>query len=284
MFYRYSLGQLEKIAVSSQTMMHSVLSIPVFLLGLVVAMNLAQAADYHLGVGDVVKIVVYDNEDLTTEDRITGSGTISLPLLGEITIGGFTKSEVEKQIADLLSSGKFIKKPQVNVRILQYREPKVSVLGQVNQPGRYPVEPFKTVLDILAEAGGLNPQAKDQIIVLRREGEKIIKFVLDLRTTINDGNLGDALTIQSGDIISVPKADQFYVYGAVQQPGVFRLERNMTALQALAVAGGLSMRGTDNGLVVRRFDTASNAVIKLPISTMDTLQANDVLVVKESLF
>jgi len=283
-FYRYSLGQLEKIAVSSQTMMHSVLSIPVFLLGLVVAMNLAQAADYHLGVGDVVKIVVYDNEDLTTEDRITGSGTISLPLLGEITIGGFTKSEVEKQIADLLSSGKFIKKPQVNVRILQYREPKVSVLGQVNQPGRYPVEPFKTVLDILAEAGGLNPQAKDQIIVLRREGEKIIKFVLDLRTTINDGNLGDALTIQSGDIISVPKADQFYVYGAVQQPGVFRLERNMTALQALAVAGGLSMRGTDNGLVVRRFDTASNAVIKLPISTMDTLQANDVLVVKESLF
>jgi len=269
--------------ITSARMKSYLLSLFFLLLSLSVV-NVSQAADYRFGVGDVVKIIVYDNEDLTTEDRITASGTISLPLLGEITMGGLTKSEAESSIAELLDSGQFIKNPQVNVRILQYREPRVSVLGQVNRPGRYPVEPFKTVLDALADAGGLSPLAEDQVVVLRRDGEKTTKFELDLRTIIVDGNLGDVLTIQSGDIISVPKADQFYVYGAVHNSGVFRLERGMTVLQALSVAGGLSLRGTDKGLVVMRFNTNNNATVELPISIMETLKANDVLVVKESLF
>lgn len=261
-----------------------VLGVFCFLLSLAVTTNVAQAVDYRLGAGDVVKVGVYDHEDLSTEDRITDSGTISFPFLGEITVGGLTKGEAENRIADLLDKGKFIKSPQVNVRILQYREPKVSVLGQVNRPGRYPVEPFKTVLDALADAGGISPLAEEQVLVLRREGNQTVKFKLDLRSVIDDGNLGDVLTIKSGDIISVPKADQFYVYGAVQRPGVFRLEHNMTVIQALSVAGGLSVRGTDKGLVVRRFDIKNNNVIELPVSVVDTLKANDVLVVKESLF
>ncbi len=244
----------------------------------------AQADEYRLGVGDLVKIVVYEHDDLTTEDRITDSGTLSFPYLGEVTVGGLTKAEAAKRITTLLSAGKFIKDPQVSVRILQYREPKVSVLGQVNRPGRYPVEQYKTVLDALADAGGLSPLAEDQVVILRREGDKTTKYQINLRTTIDTGNLRDLLTIQDGDIINVARAEQFYVYGAVQHSGVYRLEHNMTMLQGLAVAGGLSPRGTDRGLIVRRFDIARNAVIEIPVNFQDTLYNNDVLVVKESLF
>lgn len=253
------------------------------LLSLSVLPNLAQAAEYRLGVGDLVKIMIYEHDDLTTEDRITNSGTLSFPFLGEITIGGLTKGEAESRITALLSDRKFIKNPQVSVRILQFREPKVSVLGQVNRPGRYPVEPFKTVLDALADAGGLNPLAEDRVVVLRREGEKTTQYQINLHETIDNGNLADLLTIQDGDIISVTKA-QFYVYGAVQHPGVFRLERNMTIIQGLAMAGGLSLRGTDRGLIVRRLDATHHAVVEIPVTFKDTLHANDVLVVKESLF
>lgn len=244
----------------------------------------ALAAEYRLGVGDLVRIVVYEHEDLTTEDRITDSGAVSFPYLGEVKLGGLTKSEAENRITSLLNTGKFIKNPQVSVRILQYREPKVSVLGLVNRPGRYPVEPFKTVLDALADAGGLSPLAEDQAVVLRREGEHTTKYQINLHTAIDTGNLKGLLTIQDGDIISVPKAKQFYVYGAVQRAGVFRLERNMTVIQGLAVAGGLTLRGTDRGLSVRRLDAASKTVVETPVNLTDTLQTDDVLVVKESLF
>jgi len=272
------------ISVSAKMLTSYVLSIFVVLFILGVVTNDAQAGDYQLGAGDVVKVFVYGNEDLTTEDRITESGNISFPFLGEITIGGLTKGETESRITGLLNSGGIINNPQVNVRILKFREPMVSVLGQVNRPGRYPVEPFKTLLDALADAGGLSPLAEDQVVVLRREGEKTVQFKLDLRATFDDGNLENILSIKSGDIISVPKADQFYVYGAVQRSGVFRLERDMTVIQALSVAGGLSARGTDRGLVVRRLDTTHNTVVELSVTVADMLKANDVLVIKESLF
>lgn len=254
------------------------------LLSLGLVPSLAQAAEYRLGAGDLVRIIVYEHDDLTTEDRITDSGTLSFPYLGEVTVGGLTKGEAENRLTSLLSAGKFIKNPQVSVRILQYREPKVSVLGLVNRPGRYPVEPFKTVLDALADAGGLSPLAEDQVVVLRREGDKTTKYQINLHTAIDTGNLKGLLTIQDGDIISVAKARQFYVYGAVQRAGVFRLERNMTVIQGLAVAGGLSLRGTERGLSVRRLDAASKTVVETPVDLTDALQTDDVLVVKESLF
>lgn len=277
--------QIRKLCpVSTRTVMGCAWGVVLALLSSGVFPRMAMATEYRLGVGDLVKIVVYEHDDLTMEDRITDSGALSFPYLGEVTVGGLTKGEAENRITTLLSAGKFIKNPQVSVRILQYREPKVSVLGLVNRPGRYPVEPLKTVLDALADAGGLSPLAEDQVVVLRREGDKTTKYQINLHTTIDNGNLSDLLTIQNGDIISVAKAKQFYVYGAVQRSGVYRLERDMTVIQGLAVAGGLSPRGTDRGLIVRRLNTTSNTVVEIPVSFKDTMYADDVLVVKESLF
>ena len=99
----------------------------------------APAADYRLSAGDTVRILVFQNPDLTLETRVTEAGAISYPLLGSLRIAGQTVAQVEKRIADGLRDGNFIKQPQVTVSLLQVRGNQASVLGQVNRPGRYPI-------------------------------------------------------------------------------------------------------------------------------------------------
>lgn len=119
------------------------LSLLLFLLAAAFALC-AQAADkqleYQLGAGDTIRIVVYQNTDLTLETRVTENGTISFPLIGTIKIGGLTIGAAEQVIAKALKGGGFIQSPQVNIVLLQNRGNQVSVLGQVNHPGRFPLE------------------------------------------------------------------------------------------------------------------------------------------------
>ena len=128
------------------------------LLSLAVFSVIGQAAednDYRLGAGDTMRIVVFQNPDLTTEVRVSESGVISFPLLGSVELGGLTVTAAEKKIADMLKEGKFVQQPQVNIVLTQIRGNQVSVLGQVNRPGRYPLETFNTHLsDVLALSGG----------------------------------------------------------------------------------------------------------------------------------
>jgi len=111
-----------------------------------------------LGEGDVVHIVVFQNPDLTTEARISERGAINFPLIGEVTIGGLAPSDAEARIAQQLSRGKFVVRPQVNLTVLQVRSRQVSVLGQVGRPGRYPLDDVgNNLIDVLALAGGITP-------------------------------------------------------------------------------------------------------------------------------
>ena len=100
----------------------------------------AQAAEYRLGAGDIVRIVVYQNADLTLEARVSEAGLVSFPLLGQVRLGGLNVTAAEKLIADGLRNGNFVKQPQVTIVVLQVRGNQASVLGQVNRPGRYPIE------------------------------------------------------------------------------------------------------------------------------------------------
>lgn len=114
------------------------------------------AGDYRLGAGDVVRILVYQNPDLTLETRVTEAGVISYPLLGNIRIGGQTVTGAERLIADGLRNGNFVKQPQVTIAVTQVRGNQASVLGMVNRPGRYPIEVTDMRLsDLLATAGGI---------------------------------------------------------------------------------------------------------------------------------
>lgn len=239
--------------------------------------------EYVLGAGDMVRVVVYGSPDLTTETRVAAGGTITFPLLGEVAVGGITAGEAEKKIAAALENGGFLKQPQINLVVIQYQSQMVAVLGDVYKPGRYPLDRPNTLTDVLAMAGGATPNGSEIVTVTSARDGKSERHEYDLREWFDRGQLSHNPAIRGGDIIYVPRAPLFYIYGEVQRPGAFRLERSMTVAQALAVGGGLTVRGTERGIRIKRRDVGDVMQTIKPQSS-DTLQADDVIQVRESLF
>lgn len=242
------------------------------------------ANEYRLGPGDVVRVNVYQNPDLTLEARIGEGGTISYPLLGTVRLGGSTVSQAEKTIADGLRTGNFVKQPQVSLLVVQVRGNQASVLGQVNRPGRYPIEVADMRLsDILAVAGGINGSGADTLTLVGMRDGKPMRKVIDLPAIFRTDNRENDVVVQNGDVIYVERAPMVYIYGEVQRPGALRLERDMTVMQALATGGGLNLRGTEKGLRVHR--RAADGTLQVLTPKMDdVLVPGDVVYVRESLF
>jgi len=249
---------------------------------LILLAGMSQAADNPLGTGDMLRITVYGNPDMTTETRVTAAGTVSFPLLGEVKVGGISVPEAENSIAKLLEHGGFIKRPQVNIVILQFISQQVSVLGEVLKPGRYPLDHPSTLTDLLAIAGGVTENGSDQITVISHKDGKSSRHEYDIRELFRKNGSPD-VGVSSGDIIYVPRAPVFYIYGEVQRPGVFRLDRDMIVAQALATGGGLTARGSERGLRIKRRN-ANGELETISVEASTPLLANDVLQVQESLF
>jgi polysaccharide export outer membrane protein len=241
--------------------------------------------DYAMAAGDVVRVQVFQNPDLTLESRISESGTVTMPLIGAVRLGGLSAAEAERRIASALEGGGFIQRPQVTVLLLQIRGSQVSVLGQVGRPGRFPLETARTRLsDMLALAGGALPAGDDVVVVTGvREGQPFRREV-DIPALFLPGGAADAdLVLQGGDVIFVHRAPTVYVFGQAQRPGAFRIEREMTVMQALALAGGPTPRGSLNRLQLHRSDGNGGIATVVP-RLSDPVRANDVIYVRESLF
>jgi len=241
-------------------------------------------AEYKLGAGDVVRVAVYQNPDLALESRVSESGVLNFPLLGAVKIGGLSVSAAEQAIADGLRSGNFVKQPQVTMTVLQVRAHLANVLGQVNRPGRYPLEMAGMRLtDLLSLAGGANSIASDIVVVSGERDGKPFRTEIDLPALFADSKRAQDIEILNGDAIWIDRARQVYIYGEVQRPGAMRLERGMTLMQALAAGGGTTQRGTEKGIRIHRKD-ASGQVQVLQAAMDAALQDGDVVYVRESLF
>jgi len=241
------------------------------------------AKDYSMSTGDLVRVSVYDQPDLTTETRVDENGAILFPLIGKVTVGGLTASEASGSISKALESGGYIKSAQVNVVVMEFKGQEVSVLGLVNRPGKFALEKSSRLTDMLALAGGTQPGAADTLILISNRGGKSDRKEIDLLALFGAG--GTALNVEVGnnDILYVPREARFYIYGEVQRPGSFRLEKGMTLVQALSVGGGLTQRGTQKGIQIMRH-LPDGGLKTLDGRLSDTLQADDVIYVKESLF
>jgi polysaccharide biosynthesis/export protein len=242
------------------------------------------AREYVLGAGDVIRINVFQSPDLSLETRVSESGGITYPLLGQVQVGGLSVVQAERRIAEGLRSGNFVRQPQVSILVTQVRGNQSSVLGQVNRPGRYPLEMTNTRLsDLLAMAGGVANTGADTIIVTGTRQGKPFRAEVDLPSIFVQGQFADDLVIQNGDVIFVNRMPTVYIYGQVQRPGALRLERGMTVMQVLAAGGGLNQRGTERGLRVHRRQADGRIEVLQP-AMQDTLADGDVLYVRESLF
>ena len=241
-------------------------------------------SNYRLASGDAIRVAVYQNPDMTLETRVSEDGSINYPLVGVIALGGLDIGSAEAKIAKALKDGGFIKQPQVNISLLTIRGNKISVLGQVNRPGSYPLETFNTrISQMLAEAGGLAPGGADSIIVTGARDGKPFRREIDIDTLYRKDLTDEDIPVAGGDTVYVPRAPTFYIYGEVAHPGSFRIERNMTMRQALAAGGGLTARGTEHFLrVVRR--NAQGVPEKKSADLNDLVSPDDVIYVNESLF
>ena len=239
-------------------------------------------AEYRLAAGDAIKVQVYQNPDLTLEARVSESGAISYPLVGSVAVGGMSISQAERAIADALKQGKILNQPQVNIVLLQVRGNQVSVLGQVQRPGRFPLETAMRVSDVLALAGGTGPQGDDVVVVSGiRNGEPFRRSV-DIPNLFRGDRSDEDLLLQPGDTLYVDKAPTFYIYGQAQRPGTYKIERGMTMQQALAEGGGPTARGSERMRLNRKQPDGS--VVQVEPRLSDPVQPGDVLFVKESLF
>ena len=244
----------------------------------------AQNTDYPLGAGDAIKIQVFQNPDLTIETRVSENGSITYPLIGAMELGGLSIAVAEKKIAGALQTGGFIQNPQVNIVLLQIRGNQVSVLGQVNRPGRFPLEIANTRLsDMLANAGGATVNGDDIAIVVGMRNGKLFRKKIDIPSIFLDDKLQDNIVLQGGDSIYVHRAPVFYIYGEAQRPGAYRIERDMTVMQALAQGGGPTARGSEKRLRLHR-KSPDGSVQPIEPQWTDPVLPNDVIYVKESLF
>lgn len=241
------------------------------------------AADVQLGAGDVVKISVYNNPDLSLEARISEAGMITYPLLGEISVRGLTPGAASKKISDLLEKGGFIRNAQVNMIVTLMQSQQVSVLGQVNRPGRFPIDGTRNLTDILALAGGVGAEAGDAITLIHNNNGQSRNEVIDLIDMVRSNGTPGNVEVLPGDVIYVERAPRFYIYGEVQRPGAYRLEKNMSVLQALSVGGGLTLRGTERGVRVKRRDD-NGKMLTMRVEHDDLVKVDDVIYVQESLF
>jgi polysaccharide export outer membrane protein len=199
-------------------------------------------------------------------------------------VAGLTLPATERKIGQMLKDGGFVLNPQVNILLSQGLGNLVSVIGEVNTPGRYSLEAAGGHLSgMLAAAGGISATGGDHVIVTGIRGGKPFRREIDIVKIFDGGATADDIDLSGGDTLFVNRAPMFYIYGQVQKPGQVRLERNMTVMQALAAGGGVTGKGTSRGLVHHRRD-ASGKVKEEGVSLDDDVRDQDVIYVKESLF
>jgi len=266
----------------------------------------AGTRDYRLGPEDLLDINVYGEDELQRSVRINGDGEISLPLVGSIEAAGSTPQQLEKRLQELYGS-KYLRNPQVSVFVKEYRHQRVAMTGALKTPGFYEIIGSRSLLEMLAIAGGVDEKAGDYVHIIRQkrageEGKKVKledapqsfapnteTIVIDLRQLAKDGRLN--LPIHGGDVINVPFAGNAYVLGSVNKPGNVPVKDNLTVSQAIAMAGSpVSSLAAPGDIVIMRMDENGQSE-RIPVNLKRIvakeepdvlLKDNDVVYVPES--
>ena len=254
--------------------------------------------EYAIGEGDLLKISVYANPDLTTETRVSGEGKITFPLIGEIVVNGLTVTELEKKIAQLLENG-YVINPHVSVFIMEYKSKKVTVLGEFTRPGLVELRGNSTLLEVISNAGGITPNAGDMLYIQRKiinphtkdfgvgvkggsEKKEDITVTVELKKLLEDGDVRANVAVLDGDNIYVPRAAFVYINGEVRTPGAYKITKGLTVLKAITLAGGFTQKAWQGRTkIIRKTDKGETTITA---NMDDIVMPEDVIMVPESFF
>lgn len=233
-------------------------------------------AGYVIGPEDVIEVSVLGQPEFTTRARVRTNGTIALPFIGELPVGGQTALTLSQEVGRKLKAGGYYSNPIVNVDIVGFASRYVIILGDIAQPGLQPVDRAYRLSEVIARAGGLRESGADFVLVRRANGEELkVPF-----QTLASGGIDEDPMVEPGDKIYVPSAELYYIYGQVGAPGQYPIKgaQAMTVRMALARAGGIGPNGSSKRIKV--FRNGAETKIKMD----EPIKPGDVLVVGERLF
>jgi polysaccharide export outer membrane protein len=252
------------------------------------ALSAQSAGDYVIGPQDVLTIQVFDQADLGGKYTVEADGTFSFPLIGRVKAGGLTLRSFENELKKKLADGYF-KNPQVTVAVEQYRSQRVFVMGEVRMPGPVPLTGGMTLIEALSRAGSTMPTSSGEVSVVRPPqgaqvngaGEGAEIFRANIRD-LESGTLKLNIELRDGDQIFVPRAELVYVFGQVKNPGSYGIQKDMTVLQALSLAGGVTPNGAMGRIQIIRVVEGETKTLKAKLT--DLVQPGDTIKVPERYF
>jgi len=246
---------------------------------------LAVGQDYIVGEGDVLKIVVYENDDLTTTVRISGENVIVLPLIGRVDVKGLSISQVADRIKALLADG-YLVDPHVSIFIQEFRSRNVTVLGEIRNPGLYELREKTTLLELLSKAGGVNKNAGRQAIIKRRQhpDKNTVEIIrIDLQRLLEQGDTTVNVPVMDQDSIYITKSDLFYINGQVRSPAAYKCDPDTTVFKAVTMAGGFTNIASRSRIkIIRKIDGKEKVIRRVKMDA--SVLPNDIIVVPESFF
>src|SRR5262245_58010227 len=180
------------------------------------------AAALTIGKGDLISVAVEGAPDFSKEVRVNPRGDVSLPMVGAVPVAGLTVEQAQEAVARRLAAGGYFNNPQVTIFEKEYATQGISVLGEVQKPGIYPLFGPHSVLDAISAAGGTTPKAGNKILLTRRgQPDKVETVPLDFKKE----QMGKSnVEVHPGDTVVVSKAGIVYVVGDVRQPSGFVME------------------------------------------------------------
>ena len=275
-------------------------------LATIAAQTALPSADYQIAPEDLLQITVHNIPETTSYQlqyspiyrvtprtvtlRVSQQGMITLPLIGEVKVLGLTSVGLERELRNRYE--KYIYNPDVGVLVTEYRQ-RVSVMGSVHKPETFQLSGPKTVIDMLAMAGGVTEKAGTQVHIYRQGAKGRESHVIDLlvlasnATLINADNAGlITMPVQAGDVINVPPAGTFFVDGAVKAPGPYPLGRRYSLTMALATAGGVDRELYSSDITIFRRKGSAMENISLDLDAIlagsaadPQIEADDVILV-----
>ncbi|MCI0444180.1 polysaccharide biosynthesis/export family protein [bacterium] len=255
----------------------------------------ANSTDYVLGPEDVIELKVLQMNELNVTIRIAGDGSITLPFLGSVQVSGLTAPELSDKIAKLLGE-QFLQNPQVSVFVKEFNSQKISIIGSVQTPGTYSLTGPRTIIQMLAQAGGVRPDAGKGIFVFRQDQKgQSTRLGILRENLLMKGDPAWNIWLHAGDVVNIPPQEQISIslFGAVATPGVYNLilGSESTLLKAIARAGGLQ-RASKSGVKIKRKNASGKESI-LDVNLDEILsgkkpdiplQDGDLVIIKESFF
>jgi polysaccharide biosynthesis/export protein len=256
----------------------------------------APAGEYKIGPKDLLEVRVLEVQELNVDRRVSDAGRIDLPLLGDVEVSGLTASGLRDRLASLLTT-KYVNRANVSVVIKEFAARPVSVLGAVARPGSLQISGRWDLQQALLAAGGLTANAGKKIYVLRHaENGLSDRLEVDTADLLQRATPMWNVPIVPSDVINVPTKQPIKVFclGELKAPGAFEFDADdrVTLLAVIAKAGGLTDRASRGAIRIKRrapdgTESELKADYKRIVAGKDRdpeLQAEDVIIVKESLF